>query len=316
MAGAASRPNCAGVSVSARTCGSMPQSSICCALSSDLRPLRRVLRRCENAAVTSERSTPASPMSNRGPCAGRRRTIADHTFGCGVNAPGPTSNSDSAWADAAIITVRRPYSLVAGCAVIRSTTSFCSMKCMSAIAPCCASRRNSSGVDMLYGRLPTMRSGGPIPRRFTKSVSSTFSTWTRRPGVARASSLISRARSRSISITSRLRARSSRSQVRAPRPGPTSTMRSPGTGLTAPMMRLMTPRSCRKCWPKRLRTGMDRTGARQLDGKLKRRPQAADVRLAGARQLKRGAVIHAGAQDRQPKRHVDRAAETHVLDDG
>ena len=45
--------------------------------------LRRVLRRCENAAVTSVRSTPSRPMSKRGLLVGRRRTMADHTLGRG-----------------------------------------------------------------------------------------------------------------------------------------------------------------------------------------------------------------------------------------
>ncbi len=49
-----------------RSCESIPQDSISSGVSNPFRPLLKILRRCENAAVTSMRSTPSSPMSKRG----------------------------------------------------------------------------------------------------------------------------------------------------------------------------------------------------------------------------------------------------------
>ena len=57
------------------------------------------------------------------------------------------------------------------------------------------------------------------------------------------------AQSRSISMAVRRAPLSNRGAVRAPSPGPISRRVSAGVGLMASMIRWMTVRSRRKCWP-------------------------------------------------------------------
>ena len=80
---------------------------------------------------------------------GTSRTTAESTFGAGRNAPGATVNSGVTAQYACSITLRRPYTLLPGPAAMRSTTSFCSMKCMSRIAAACSSAWNRIGEDRL-----------------------------------------------------------------------------------------------------------------------------------------------------------------------
>src|ERR1019366_4192554 len=90
-AACASAPNCTGASVSARAPGSMPSAWIASAGRYCLKALRRVLRRCPKAAVTT------SPYSGTRAHSGGvsmtcRRTTDELTLGAGRNAPAPTSS--------------------------------------------------------------------------------------------------------------------------------------------------------------------------------------------------------------------------------
>src|SRR6185503_7070864 len=116
------------------------------------------------------------------------------------------------------------------------------------------------------------------------------------------------ARSRSSSITSIFSTLESKSLVSAPSPGPISTMKSSFAGSTASRIFARTPRSCRKCWPNRLR------GRCELNGELYRLDQAAGIGLAGACEVERGAVVDRGAHERKAEGHVDAAAEARVLE--
>ncbi|KAG0752719.1 hypothetical protein G6F46_015278 [Rhizopus delemar] len=80
---------------------------------------------------------------------GTSRTTAESTFGGGRKAPGGTTNSEVTWQYACSITLRRPYTLLPGPAAMRSTTSFCSMKCMSRTTAACSSAWNRIGEEML-----------------------------------------------------------------------------------------------------------------------------------------------------------------------
>src|SRR6185503_19893533 len=105
------------------------------------------------------------------------------------------------------------------------------------------------GVEMLYGRLPTMRSPTDKPEK-SKSSASAEITVNRSSGNCPLKRAL---RSRSISIAVSRSRRSSKGRVRAPSPGPISTTASPAAGSTALTMRFSTAGSCRKCWPRRLR---------------------------------------------------------------
>ncbi len=76
---------------------------------------------------------------------GTSRTTAESTFGAGLNAPGGTMNSGVTAQYACSITLSRPNTLLPGPAAMRSTTSFCSMKCMSRIAGAWSSAWNRIG---------------------------------------------------------------------------------------------------------------------------------------------------------------------------
>src|SRR5688572_447328 len=84
-----------GERVSGRELRSTPQAEICSGVTTFLNALRMVLRRWENAAET----TPAKCglTAKAGSRRTMSRTTADQTLGGGWNAPGPTSNSDSAF---------------------------------------------------------------------------------------------------------------------------------------------------------------------------------------------------------------------------
>ena len=89
------------------------------------------------------------------------RTMLDMTFGAGRKAVGGTSKSRPMRKRYCSITESRPYSSVPGSATMRITTSFCSMKVMSFTLSAKLARWNRIGVEMLYGRLPTMRKDAP-----------------------------------------------------------------------------------------------------------------------------------------------------------
>ncbi|MNV90201.1 hypothetical protein D3C71_1845630 [compost metagenome] len=111
--------------------------------------LRRVLRRWLNASRTTRSSSRWSLAGNGSTSCGTRRTIAESTFGGGLKAPGPTLNRCSTRQLYCTMIDKRPQSPPPGPAAMRSTTSFCSMKCMSRISPAWLSRWKISGVEML-----------------------------------------------------------------------------------------------------------------------------------------------------------------------
>ena len=75
-------------------------------------------------------------------------------------------------------------------------------------------------------------------------------------------------------------------------------------------MRSIVPGSCRKCWPKRFLARLTgRRAAQSSTARRSGRAQAAGIRAARAREVECGAVIHRGAHDRQPERHVHGVAE-------
>ena len=123
--------------------------------------------------------------------------------------------------------------------------------------------------------------------------------------------------SRSISTACSSGRRASSGSVIAPRPGPISTMRS--RGLRARSRRrcaAITPGSCRKCWPKRLRAtcfGDDAAASSQRHVRWPR-PGCSASACAGAGERQRGAVIDRSAHDGQAERHVHGVAEAGVLD--
>ena len=151
------------------------------------------------------------------------------------------------------MTDSRPYAFVPGSATMRSTTSFCSMKCWSSIRWAKSARWNSSGLEMLYGRLPTTRSFFPSGTGMPpKSNFSASPAWIVRR--SRGYAFSRRAtRSRSSSTTCMWSSSLRISAVIAARPGPISTMVSPGRGSIDSMMLWRTWSSVRKFWPNRLR---------------------------------------------------------------
>src|SRR6187397_3730120 len=103
---------------------------------------------------------------------------------------------------------------------------------------------------MLYGRLPTTRSGAPsLAASARKSTVNTSASITSRSLRARSR----RARSRSSSITVSRSTDSASGPVNAPRPGPISTSASARRGPIAATIASITAASVRKCWPNRLR---------------------------------------------------------------
>src|SRR5690606_11525506 len=134
---------------SARSDGSMPAATISELSHCVCSELRRVLRRCPKAARTIAAKRAGSSMPMVAGSRGTRRTTAESTFGGGLNAPGPTANSAVTWHQACSITLSRPYTLLPGPAAMRSTTSFCSMKCMSRTAAAWSRAWNRIGEDRL-----------------------------------------------------------------------------------------------------------------------------------------------------------------------
>ncbi len=132
---------------------------------------------------------------------------------------------------------------------MRSTTSFCSMKCWSTTRSATVARENSSGEEMLYGKLPTRRSGAGRLLQSNASASASMSVSCCGVNSPRKRA----ARSRSISIAVTCPARWTSGRVSAAWPGPISTIVCPGRGSIASTIRAMTRGSCRKFCPNRLR---------------------------------------------------------------
>ncbi len=237
-----------------------------------------------------------------------------------MNAPGPTSKHASHCAATASMTVSRPYSLPPGLAVMRSTTSRCSITCRSLIASPNVSRWNSSGVEMLYGRLPTTRSErGPAASAPKSKRSASASCTTSRSGCATRLGSAA-ASSRSISTDVQPLELLAERSVSAPGPRPISTIVSAGAGaiavdepaddggvvqevLAEPLSartRALTRARVRARTRARSRARRPRTGC-----PARARPVPASV--------ERGAVVDGRAHDRQPERHVHDLAERQRL---
>lgn len=144
---------------------------------------------------------------------------------------------------------------------------------------------------MLYGRLPTSRTGPdparPPDRRRARRPRSAQAN--RRSGDATPQPGRDRSRSHRGART-----RCSSAEV-APPAGPISSSRSPSRGAIASTMRAMTERSARKCWPKRLRATCATMGA---DRKLRRKaPVASRATGRGIRRM-RGRAPAAASPER------------------
>src|SRR5690606_10648981 len=183
----------------------------------------------------------------------------------------------------------------------------------------------SSGVEMLYGRLPTTLSVLGAGASAAKSNSSAFARCTTSRPLPSSSAARASASRGSISTTCNRPTRSTSGRVSAPWPPPISTTTSFGSGSIAATIFAITAGSCRKCWPKRLfawirviaamrRAARSRGRAacereRELDG----RAEAVVPRAAGAGERERGAVVDRCPDDRQPERDVHDRAEIERL---
>jgi len=174
--------------------------------------------------------------------------MLDVTFGAGRKRAG--RHVEQPTHPEAVLQHHREPAVILGArlATMRITTSFCSMKVMSRTCAAKPARWNSSGVEMLYGRLPTTRSGAPsVPKsNFCASPSWIVSV----PGSsARAGGRSDRDRSRRHADAEALDERvGHRAEARTDLDDV-----SPATGRIASMILRMMLGSDRKFWPKRLR---------------------------------------------------------------
>ena len=189
--------------------------------------LRKVLRRCENAAVTSVRSTPSRPMSKRGFVGGPQAHDGGPDFGTRLERTGTDVEQRFDLGDgrehdgqASIVLGSRLCGHSIHDFLLQHEIHVCDG---GALRQQPKQQRSGNVVRQVADDAQRRR---PCRADCVKSVCSTFSTCTRSPSLARGSACSAAARSRSISITSKRRARSSSPQVSAPRPGPTSTSRS------------------------------------------------------------------------------------------
>ena len=209
---------------------------------------------------------------------------------------------------------------------MRATTSFCSMKCMSAIASACSQQVEQQRRGDVVGQVADDPQPPPRARASAREVEF------ERVGLVQhearrareVGSCSSAARSRSISIASSVpsaRASSGRGQRAAARADLHQAIA--GARRDAPRRcARSTAGSCRKCWPKRLRRGGSRRAARACSARWRlssiascdRGAQAAGVGAAGAGQIERRAVVDRGAHDRQAERDVDGVLEAGVLE--
>ena len=132
---------------------------------------------------------------------------------------------------------------------MRSTTSFCSIKCISITSSATSLNRNKSGVEILYGRLPTIFF---LPSMLLKSNCNTSPSCITNLS-ANGKVFRRRMMSRSISQTCRRLSFFAKGSVMAAKPGPISITISSGCGLTALTISLIIRVSCKKFCPKRFR---------------------------------------------------------------
>ena len=171
-------------------------------------PLQRIAQGlaalAERGAHDAREALPDRRRRSRSAARGTSRTTAESTFGGGRNAPGGTLNSgvDAAVAPAASRSGgRRPCCPAP--AAMRSTTSFCSMKCMSRIAVGVVERMEQDRRGEVVGQVADQAHlAAPSPASAVKSTVST-SAMDHRQLAVRAARLRSAAtiRSRSNSMT-------------------------------------------------------------------------------------------------------------------
>ena len=184
----------------------------------------------------------------------------------------------------------------------------------------CSISRNSSGVEMLYGRLPTSRSRAARRAARAKSNSSTSASW-------RCSAPLCRGRLAQVAdriaidldrVQLRAGVRSSGSVI-APRPGPISTRRSPGCGSIARDDALdhagIVQEVLAEAFAGDVHAVTFSARAASCDGQRRwPRPGCPASAVPVPASVERRAVIDRRAHDRQAERDVDRAAEARVLD--
>ena len=313
----------AGASVSGRAPGSTPAAAIAAASSS---AAQRVPQR-----LAALREGGRDHAGEGRPVAQRRRAVrasgcsaknVDTHRGGGEKAPVPMSNSG---VDPHVRRQHHRQAAVrrrAGRAAMRATTSFCSMKCMSAIASICAieaeqqRRRDVVGqvADQPQARaVAAQRAQVELAARRRGAPSSS-------PRPAQRAS-VRGTTSRSISITSS--APAAVEQRRGDRAAAGTDLRR-AVDRAAARSRARCGRSCpgragsaarSASWRRVQVRGRPRPAASgKLDGE-RRRPRAGcpGPRIARAGEVERGAVVDRGAHDRQAERHVDGVAEARVL---
>ena len=194
---------------------------------------------------------------------------------------------------------------------MRSTTSFCSMKCMSRMCARGFESETAAASDVVW-QVSDQPQRSLVVAQCRENRPSAHRL--RDVGVPRTSGGGAGAGSHRDRVRYRSAAHRARSNgtVIAPRPGPISTRCSPGSGATAAMMRAITCGSCRRCWPKRLRAdarqsvpftpvARRRGGGVRPDRAHGRRPrlQAGGRGATAAGQIEGRAVIDRGADHRQ-----------------
>jgi len=157
---------------------------------------------------------------------------------------------------------------------------------------------------MLYGRLPTTRSGC-VASEDQSSFSASASTRVSWSGVNCSRNHAARSRSISIAV---MWPRARRVHASA-RPGPARSRQSTGRASGRPHRRCARSRDGRAGSSGRSACARDAAAwrrpssaapRRELNGQRERRAHAARVRAPGARDVERGAVVHRRADERQP----------------
>ena len=205
-----------------------------------------------------------------------------------------------------------------GAALMRATTSFCSITCMSRTCASYCARWNSSGELMLYGRLPTMRRSAPSVAKSKSSASASCSVSA--AGAKRSRSRAARSRSISIAV-----------DVAGARDQRFGERREPGADLDDVVagLRARRRRRCARCSAGRRgssgRTACARVcplmprGARPARWRARPPPPGCPGRRsprasAIGGEVERRAVVDRRARERQAERHVDAVAEARRLE--
>ena len=278
-------------------------------------------QRCAASCVAARRRPPrparrrAARAQMAARPAARARTKVDWTRGGGRKAPGPMSNSGSTRSHGASITVSR-RSRRSGPRHADPTTSFCSMKCMSADRVALLDQPEQQRRRDVVRQV----ADEPQPRRRERrrSNSSASASCTRRsPWPRTAVAQMADGVAIDLDGVELAGRRAEQRAVIAPRPGPISTSRSPGAdrsphdpldhaGVVQEVLaEALFRATCITSPPAR--------GASELDGQRRRRREAAGSAVPVPASVERRAVIDRRADDRQAEGHVHRVPKPAYL---